>query len=158
MKLSLENFRETENKMIDNIDFKSYVIELAYKLLPFIKADMAVGDMEKVLEKFAPIGFMKIAEIAMQGKNERNQLAAAMAMVDRAGYRPVERSVHLEGDINKLAPAQLDSVLKNAWNRLPQEDKNKLVNLIKAPDGTYHVPDKTEVPNVTQDEIPTEDI
>ena len=153
----LEHYRSTEETLINNLDYKETVLELADKLLPFVKADIAAGDMEKLLEKFAPIGFLKMAELAVKANNERTQLAAAIALVDRAGYRPVERSINLEGDLSKMAPGQLDSFLKNAWGRIPEEDKAKFVNLIKAPDGTYTVPDEHEVPNVLKTEVPEEE-
>lgn len=152
-KYQMEKYRETEDILIDNIGFKDVVVDLAQKLLPFIKADMAVNDIEKALEKFAPLGFMKMAEIAIQGESERNRLQASIALVDRAGYKPVERSITLEGDLNKLQPNQLDSFLKNAWNRLPDQDKSKLINLISQPDGTYTVPKENEVPNVENKDI-----
>ncbi len=156
----LEHYRKTEEEMIRNIDYKESVLDLAEKLLPFIKADIAAGDMEKLLEKFAPIGFLKMAEIAVKGKNERDQLSAAIALVDRAGFRPVERSINLEGDMSKMAPNQLDAFLKNAWTRIPEEDKAKFVHLIKNPDNTYTVPDEnsTEIPNTLVSEIEEEEL
>lgn len=152
------HYRAVEESLNANIDYKDMILRVFESLKPFMLADVAANDMEKLLDKFAPVAFMKMAEIMISGRNERNQLTAATALVDRAGYRPIERSINLEGDISKLTGEQLNSYLKNAWQRLPAEDKNKVIQLVQAPDGTMRVPEGDELPTTLPEDIEVTEI
>lgn len=156
--LTPEDFRKVENELIDNIEFKNYVVQLASKLMPFIQADMSVGDIEHALEKFSPLGFMKIAEIMLYGDKQDTQLKAAIALVDRGGHVPVSKSVNIQGDLHHLSQDQLDSFLSNMWNRLPESDKKKMLKLVPDEGGTYRTPEEGEVPSVQAKDIPTEEL
>lgn len=154
----MEDDVSIEDQIIENIELKKVILKFAEQLMPFIKADVAAGDISKMLERYAPVAVMTLADVMLNAKNERNKANAAEKLAYMAGYKPVEKSVSLEGDLSRMAPQQLDAFLKNAFDKLPESEKNKLINLIKDSDGTYRIPKDNEIPALLPSEIPIKEL
>lgn len=150
------DFRAVENSLAQNLDLKDYLLSIAEKVMPFIKADVDAGDVVKILERATPLAMLTFIDLMMNG-GERSKLVAAEKIAYMGGYKPTEKSVNIEGDISNLGANQLDAFLKNAFNKLSDEEKNNVINLIKTPSGEYKVPEGNQLPSLTPDDIEKED-
>lgn len=130
-----------ENKLIENLELKDKVLAVADTLLPLLEGDANVGDVMKMIERSAPVAALRLMDIVVNG-NRREALSASKELLYMAGYKPVEKSINVHENIERMSIKQLDGFLENALKGLNPEEKDNLVQLIEGPEGTYVEPDK----------------
>lgn len=124
-------FKKTEEDMVENIELKRSILELADAILPVLKGDAKVGDVNKMLERFAPAAALSLWNEMLNAKGEKTRLEAAKTLAFMAGYKPVEKTVAIEGNLDRMSEAQIDGFLQNALTQLTPKDRQKVIELVK---------------------------
>jgi hypothetical protein len=126
-----------ENEIIEALDAKHEMIALFDEYYPVLKELAEVGDVEQLLKKNAPIAVLTlIKEMATAGKS-RERIEAATKLAYMAGYKPVERNINIEGNIDRMSEPQLDTLLGSAFKKMTDKDKKLMRKLIKVSENTY---------------------
>jgi len=92
-------------------------LRLYDQLMPAIKAcALAHGGAEQILKKSETIAALTLAE-AMNSEKDDVKLKAAIEILNRTGGKPVERSVSIFADANRLADKDLDGQILQLMSR-----------------------------------------
>lgn len=100
------------------------------QLMPAIRAAaLAGGGADAILKKSEVLAAMKIIEM-MDSVKPDVALKAAIEITNRASGKPVERSISVYGDLNKMNERDLDNQIKRLIERT---GSTKLVDTVLAP-------------------------
>lgn len=154
-KLKADNYRETEDKIIQRIDVKEKVMALAERLMPLLEGDATVGDVMKMMERSSPLAMMTLMDVVVNGKSDSVRAKAATEVLYMAGYKPVEKSVNITETIDRMSNEQLDGFLLNAMNNISIQEREKIIQLIKDPaSGEFKPVPEGQLPEVSMDDVP----
>jgi len=134
--------------MINRLDCKAQILELADDLLPYLGKDGRLGNIPKMLERYAPLSLVKMIDLMLNSKNDKVQSEMAKTIAFMAGHKPPEKSINLSGNIDNMTEAQLNSYLKAAFEVMPEKEKMKLIELIKDENGEYKEPSKVDLKKI----------
>ena len=126
-------FWRPEEKMLDNLELKNQILAIAEVLIPFLESDAKVGDVDKMLKRAAPLAAMRLIESLVVGQTGRATRESARDLLYMAGYKPVERNLNIEGSIDKMSEAQIDSILKNTLEKMPPGERKKIIRMLNEP-------------------------
>jgi hypothetical protein len=132
-KLYPRKLDSVEREMVANIDLKNSILELADTILPILKGDAKAGDVNKMLERFAPAAVLSLWNEMLHGKGEKTRLEAAKTLSFMAGYKPVEKTVSVEGNLDKMSEKQIDAFLMNALKGMSNEERGQILEMVKSP-------------------------
>lgn len=97
-----------ENDLIALMDDKA----LFDQIIPTIrKMAAAGGGADSILKRAEPVAASTLVSLLQSDKDETRRQAAKDIM-DRASGKPVERNVHLFGDVSKMHDQDLDTQIK----------------------------------------------
>lgn len=120
-----------EDIYLDNLEIKDTILKIADQLLPIIKKNTEMGDVAKLIEKCAPISVLQMYSLMVSSESEKTKLEAAKTLAYMAGYKPIERNVNIEGNIEAMSETQLDSFIQSAFDTMSKKDKAAMVKLIE---------------------------
>ena len=144
------------SKMAESIDLKDELLMLVQEYYPLLKMLAKTKDVGKMLEVVSPAAVLTIVNEMRNSNQSKVRLEAATRLAYMAGYQPVQRSVNIEGSVERMTDAQVDSFLKNHFDRMPKRDRDVLIKLIQAPAGNgkgkVYVPE--EIPGEIPGEVP----
>jgi len=69
--------------------------------------------------------------LMISSQSEKTKLEAAKTLAYMAGYKPIERNVNIEGNIEAMSEVQLDSFIQSAFESMSRKDKAAMVKLIE---------------------------
>lgn len=149
---------EEENKIIDNIEFRKMLEETAEKLIPLFRMDLKVGDVSKMLERTAPMAVITLIDVMNHAKSPKVRAEAAKTLSFMAGFKPVEKNINIEGNIDRMSETQLDAFIRNSFESMSEQDKLGIINLVRGADGSFSQPKGLQVPNVKLKDIPESEV
>lgn len=149
VKRGIVNKHEEEDNWIENLEFRRMIEEFAEKLIPLLKMDLKVGDVSKMLERTAPMTVITMIDIMHNSKSSKVRAEAAKNLAHMAGFKPVEKNINIEGNIDRMSEAQLDAFIRNSFESMSEKDKLGIINLVRGQDGSFSQPQGLELPNVS---------
>ena len=149
---------DTETDMLENLEFKRMLEETAEKLIPLFRMDLKVGDVTKMLERTAPMAVITLIDVMNHAKSPKVRAEAAKTLSFMAGFKPVEKNINIEGNIDRMSEAQLDAFIRNSFDNMSEKDKLGIINLVQGQDGSYHPPKGLEIPTVKIKDIPESEV
>ncbi len=147
-----------EDQWIEDLELRRMVEETLDRLKPLLRLDLKVGDVSKMLERTAPMTIATLIDVMYNAKNAKTRAEAAKTLSFMAGYKPVEKNINIEGNIDRMSEAQLDAFIRNSFENMSEKDKLGIINLVQGQDGSYHQPKGLEVPTVKLKDIPESEV
>ena len=131
--------KDIEGEMIDNIDLKNQILQLAETVMPLLKGDAASGDIMKMIDRAGPLAMLELIQLMFTTKNEKIKHQTTKDILDRAGFKPPDKKINIHESVDRMSPEQLDAFLMNSFRGLDASERGTLMKFIEGPDGTFEV-------------------
>ncbi len=112
-------------KMVDKLDALEK-FEQAYPLLEYLHEMALSGNVDAALRKAAPAAVIRMVDVMMNGKTDKDKMAAAKDLLYMAGYKPVDKKVNVHADVDQMSERELDSLIMSAVKGLSDEEKKQI--------------------------------
>ncbi len=127
-------------------------------LLPSMVKDVAAGDVPTMLQKAAPIALVETIDLMLNARDEKLRASTAKDVLYMAGHKPVEKSISIFENIDRMSEKQMDAFLLNHLGKLSDEQKDEIINLIQNAEGTFEDEKKSEAIHIPEDLIPEDSL
>ena len=97
---------------------KSVVVGLMDRIVGVMNEMAEMGDVEGMLRAVSGPAVLQIAEEMRNSDSGKTRIEAAKVLLYMAGWKPVERSVSLKGDVNKISGKELDSMIESLEKKI----------------------------------------